>query len=78
MQPPPPSGTAPAMDASSTISNNGNPVNTVLSGVSCSRTSAAEAAGYSWMPHVRCFALLLYELNIFDIYFYSLEVLDGI
>lgn len=57
IQPPPPSGTAPAMDTTSTISNNGNPVNTVLSGVSCSRTSAAEAAGYSWMPHVRCFAL---------------------
>ena len=52
IQPPPPSGTAPAMDVNSTISNVTNPTKVVPSGVSCNRTSAAEAVGYSWMPPV--------------------------
>ena len=55
MQPPPPSGTAPPMESNSTISNANNLANTIPSGVSCSRTSAAEAAGYSWMPTVNYF-----------------------
>ena len=58
MQPPPPSGTAPAIDANSTISNANNPASTIPSGVSCSRTSAAEAAGYSWMPQASYFLFI--------------------
>lgn len=51
MQPPPPSGNAPAIETSnSSSSNNTSKSNPV--GLSCSRTTAAEALGYSWMPMV--------------------------
>ena len=52
MQPPLPTGNAPAIENSISPSSTVSTTKMTSSGLSCSRTSAAESAGYSWMPQV--------------------------
>ena len=51
MQPPLPSGNAPAIESSNS-SSTANTLKSNTTGLSCSRTAGAESAGYSWMPTV--------------------------
>ena len=51
IQPPPPSGNAPAIESSNS-SSTANALKSNSTGLSCSRTAGAESAGYSWMPTV--------------------------